>query len=299
MVYTKGHLFMKGIILAGGSGTRLHPLTLAISKQLLPVYNKPMIYYPLSVLMLAGIRDFLIISTPHDLPLFKKLFGSGADLGIQVQYAVQESPRGIAEAFLIGEAFVGKEKAALILGDNIYYGNHLQPLLKMAVQKQQGATVFAYEVRDPSRYGVIEIDQQGKALSIEEKPKVPKSRLAVTGLYFYDQRVVEFAKSLQPSQRGELEITDLNRIYLSQGELDVQVMGRGFTWLDMGTCETLLQACQYIQTIEERQGLFVGSPEEVAYRQGWITKFELQNISKKLGQSNYGNYLRDYVASLA
>ena len=258
-----------------------------------------MIYYPLSVLMLAGIKDFLIISTPHDLPLFKKLFGTGSDLGIQVDYAVQTQPRGIAEALIIGESFIKNDKVALILGDNIYYGNHLQPLLKEAAKKEQGATVFAYEVKDAAKYGVVEIDPQGKAISIEEKPKVPKSRLAVTGLYFYDKNAVEFAKSLKPSQRGELEITDLNQIYLNKGELEVQVLGRGYTWLDMGTCETLLQACQYIQTIEERQGLFVGSPEEVAYRQGWITKTNLEEIGKKLGHSNYGNYLRDYVASLA
>lgn len=290
---------MKGIILAGGSGTRLHPLTLAVSKQLLPVYNKPMVYYPLSVLMLAGIKDFLLISTPHDLPLFKKLFGNGSDFGIRMEYAVQEHPKGIAEAFLIGESFIGHDKVALILGDNIFYGNHLQPLLKEAAGKEKGATVFAYEVKDPTRYGVVEIDKSGKALSIEEKPKAAKSRLAVTGLYFYDNYVVEFAKSLKPSGRGELEITDINRMYLERGELQVQVMGRGFTWLDMGTCETLLQASHYIQTIEERQGLVVGSPEEVAYRQGWITKEHLQSIGVKLGQSNYGNYLREYVASLS
>jgi glucose-1-phosphate thymidylyltransferase len=289
---------MKGIILAGGSGTRLHPLTLAISKQLLPVYNKPMVYYPLTVLMLSGIKEFLIISTPHDLPLFEKLFKDGKDLGLSFSYAVQEKPLGIAEAFLIGEDFLEGGPGALILGDNIYYGNHLQPLLKEAASKSSGATVFAYEVRDPKRYGVVEINDQGKALSIEEKPEFPKSRLAVTGLYFYDHTVVEKAKSLRPSKRGELEITDLNRLYLEENQLDVQVMGRGFTWLDMGTCETLLQACQYIQTIEERQGLFVGSPEEVAYRQGWITHPQLKSLSEKLGNSNYGIYLREYVTTL-
>lgn len=285
---------MKGIILAGGSGSRLHPLTLAVSKQLLPVYNKPMVYYPLSVLMLAGIKEILIISTPQDLPLFKKLFNSGSHLGVTFDYAVQETPAGIAQAFLIGEPFIGKERCALILGDNIFYGNHLQPLLKEAAEKPTGATVFAYGVKDPSRYGVVEMDEKGKALSIEEKPKIPKSRLALTGLYFYDSQVVEMAQSLKPSARGELEITDINQLYLEKGQLDVKVMGRGFTWLDMGTCETLLQACQYIQTLEERQGLLVGSPEEVAYRQGWISKAALHSIGSKLGQSNYGTILKGY-----
>ncbi|MDB2614096.1 glucose-1-phosphate thymidylyltransferase RfbA [Chlamydiales bacterium] len=280
---------MKGIILAGGSGTRLHPLTLAVSKQLLPVYNKPMIYYPLTVLMLAGIHEILIISTPLDLPHFERLLGTGEQFGVKISYAVQEKPEGIAQAFIIGESFIGKDSVALILGDNIFYGNHLQPLLTSF--KDEGATVFGYQVKDPKRYGVVEVDAQGKALSIEEKPENPKSSIAVTGLYFYDNRVISIAKNLKPSPRGELEITDINRVYLHEGLLSVQKMGRGFLWLDMGTHESLLQAGHYIQTVEERQGLSIGSPEEVAYNQGWLSKEDLFKITKRMGKSSYAKNL--------
>jgi glucose-1-phosphate thymidylyltransferase len=283
---------MKGIILAGGSGTRLHPLTLAISKQLLPVYNKPMIYYPISVMMLAGIRELLIISTPHDLPLFEKVLGDGSQLGLSFSYRVQSAPNGIAEAFIIGESFIGQDPVSLILGDNIYYGNHLQPLLFRAAQKRKGATIFGYEVKDPERYGVVALDSSGQPTSLIEKPKVPPSKLAVTGLYFYDNDVINIAKSLKPSNRGELEITDVNLEYLQRGDLSVEIMGRGFTWLDMGTHESLLQASQYIQLLEERQGLFIGSLEEISYRQGWISKEQLATLSEKMGKSSYGNYLK-------
>lgn len=284
---------MKGIILAGGSGTRLHPLTLAISKQLLPVYNKPMIYYPLSVLFLAGINEVLIISTPYDLPLFERLLGDGSQFGAKFTYRVQEKPEGIAQALLIGEEFIGSESVALILGDNIFYGNHLQPILLEAALHQEGATIFAYRVKEGKRYGIVEVDEKGKALSIEEKPEHPKSPLAVTGLYFYDHRAPSLVRTLKPSKRGELEITDLNRLYLEEGKLSVQVMGRGFTWLDMGTHESLLQASQYIQVLEERQGLYVGSPEEVALRQGWISLDELKGFASKMGQSSYVRYLQE------
>ncbi len=289
---------MKGLILAGGSGTRLHPLTLAISKQLLPVYNKPMVYYPLSVMMLAGIKELLIISTPHDLPLFQKVLGDGSQFGISLEYLPQKAPNGIAEAFIIGEKFIGDENCALILGDNIYYGNHLQPLLLKAAQKKVGATIFGYEVKDPERYGVVSLDPYGRPLSLVEKPIKPDSRLAVTGLYFYDQQVVEIAKSLKPSARGELEITDVNSAYLKQGNLTVEVMGRGFTWLDMGTHETLLQASHFIQLLEDRQGLFVGSLEEIAYRQGWIDKSKLHAHADRMGKSSYGSYLRSLAELL-
>jgi len=289
---------MKGIILAGGSGTRLHPLTLAVSKQLLPVYNKPMIYYPLSVMMLAGIKELLIISTPHDLPLFQRVLQDGSQFGISIQYLPQHAPSGIAEAFLIGEKFIGSDSTALILGDNIYYGNHFQPLLLKAAEKKEGATIFSYEVKDPERYGVVSLDKEGRPVSIIEKPKNPTSRYAVTGLYFYDNQVVEIAKGLKPSARGELEITDVNLEYLKRGQLHVETMGRGFTWLDMGTHESLLQASQFIQLLEERQGLFVGSLEEIAFRQGWITREKLIQHADKMGKGNYSSYLRSLAELL-
>jgi glucose-1-phosphate thymidylyltransferase len=282
---------MKGIILAGGSGTRLYPLTIAVSKQLLPVYDKPMIYYPLSVLMMADIREILIITTPQDQKLFQTLLGDGAALGLKLEYAVQDAPRGLAEAFIIGRNFVGTDNVALILGDNIFYGHGLMELLATAVARQRKATVFGYVVSDPERYGVVEIDAQGKPLSIVEKPKEPRSNLAVTGLYFYDNSVIDVAKSLKPSPRGELEITDVNRIYLERGELSVEIMGRGFAWLDTGTHDSLLEASQFVEILERRQGLKIACPEEIAYKKGFITRESLIDSAGRYGKSGYGKYL--------
>ncbi|MDQ0302412.1 glucose-1-phosphate thymidylyltransferase RfbA [Ancylobacter polymorphus] len=282
---------MKGIILAGGSGTRLHPITLVVSKQLLPVYDKPMIYYPLTTLMMAGIRDILVITTPHDSLLFQKLLGDGSQFGLRLSYAVQESPRGLADAFIVGRDFIGDDPVALVLGDNLFFGHGLPELLGKAAARETGATVFGYPVKDPERYGVVEMGPGGKVISIEEKPADPRSNLAVTGLYFYDNRVVEIAAGLKPSARGEIEITDVNRAYMERGELDVLMMGRGFAWLDTGTPESLIEAAQFVQILESRQGLRIASPEEVAFRAGFIDAAQLRALGEAQKKSAYGAYL--------
>jgi glucose-1-phosphate thymidylyltransferase len=287
----------KGIILAGGSGTRLHPATLAISKQLLPVYDKPMVYYPLATLMLAGIRDIMLISTPQDTPRFEALLGDGAKWGVNIRYCVQPSPDGLAQAFVLGKEFVNGHPSALVLGDNIFYGHDLQGLLQSAVDRPQGASVFAYHVQDPERYGVVAFDADKRALSIEEKPKAPKSNYAVTGLYFYDEQVCDIAASIKPSARGELEITDVNAVYLRQNQLNVEIMGRGYAWLDTGTHDSLLEAGQFIATLEKRQGLKVACPEEIAYRAGWITAEQVESLARPMLKNGYGQYLMQVIKS--
>jgi glucose-1-phosphate thymidylyltransferase len=282
---------MKGIILAGGKGTRLYPLTIGVSKQLLPVYDKPMIYYPLSMLMLAGIREILIITTPEDQAQYQRLLGSGSQWGLKFSYEIQEYPRGLADAFIVGEDFIGDDSAALILGDNIFYGHGLPDILRKAAKLKKGAVIFAYPVNDPERYGVVEFDEKGHALSLEEKPKTPRTNFAVPGIYFYDNRVVEFAKSLKPSQRGEIEITDLNKIYMNQSELHVERIGRGVAWLDAGMHHSLLQASNFVQAVEERQGMMISCPEEIAYRMGFITADQLKELAKGFNGNRYGQYL--------
>ena len=286
---------MKGIILAGGSGTRLYPLTKSISKQIMPIYDKPMIYYPLSVLMLANIRDILIISTPRDLPLFKELLGDGSDLGINLEYKVQEKPNGLAEAFLIGEEFIGSDNVALILGDNIFYGSGFTGLLEEASTLKKGAVIFGYPVKDPKAYGVVEFDEAGKAISLEEKPKEPKSNYAIPGLYFYDNTVIEKAKNVKPSARGEIEITSVNEMYLSEGKLNVKNLGRGTAWLDTGTHEALLEAANFVQTVQKRQGLYIACIEEIAYQKGWIGKEKVEKLAKPMMKTVYGQYLVDLL----
>lgn len=288
---------MKGIVLAGGSGTRLHPITKGVSKQLLPVYDKPMIYYPLSVLMLAGIRDILIITTPEDQSAFKRLLGDGHDFGIRLAYAEQEKPEGLAQAFIIGEEFIGGESVCLVLGDNIFYGQGFRPMLEAAAEKRSGATVFGYQVKDPQRFGVVEFDDQRRALSIEEKPTKPKSHFAVTGLYFYDSQVVDIAKKITPSERGELEITCINNAYLEKGELHVELLGRGFAWLDTGTHDSLLAAAHFVETIESRQGYKIACLEEIAYFRGWLTDNDIERLGHSLGKSGYGDYLLSLLSS--